>query len=229
MRHCGATTCEVYMKILFDIDQLPSTISTCKSKEERFAELEKRICEIDEKFAKVLARYGGDAALLGAPSDDKTSDAGKAVVGIETEKVDAKATCGSGIPVGADEKQVDASEPECSRVATPKTRTERITELECRLADVSEKFDKLAARFGVEASNAKTDDESSAIPEESTAEPISDSTVETTAEVETAETTAEPIETAVAETVADVTEKPTVEPTAVTEAVYSGDETDESK
>lgn len=167
------------MKILFDIDQLPSTSSTYKSKEERFAELEKRICEIDEKIAKVLALKGDDKALFATPSDDKTPEKGEAVADIVAENVGEKATCGSDTDKAC-EKCADASDSECSRVVMPKTRAERIAELECKLAAVDEKFDRLAASLGVEVCDAKPDDASSAITEDATDEPIEAVTTEAT-------------------------------------------------
>lgn len=216
------------MKILFDIDQLPSTSSTCKSKEERFAELEKKVCEIDEKFAKVLARKGGNTAPFAIRSDDEMSDEDKALADIETENVEAKSMRGSDIADGVEENHVDASEPECSPT-TPKTRAERIAELECKLAVVSEKFDKLVASLGVEeVCNDKTDDESSALTEEPTAELVSDSAAEP-AQVATVETATEPIEAPSTETAVDMTEEQAAEPSAEVKRVATEDVTNESK
>lgn len=172
------------MKILFDIDQLPSTSSTCKSKEERFAELEKRVCEIDEKFAKVLARKGCNATPFDRQPDDEMSDEDKTLAGIETENLDEEARCASDIADGVEGNHVNMSEEtECSCVAMPKTRGERIAELECKLAAVSEKFDKLATSLGIEVSNTKLDDENSAIAEELTTEPIATVTMEAPADM----------------------------------------------
>lgn len=215
------------MKILFDIDQLPSTSSTCKSKEERFAELEKKVCEIDEKFAKVLARKGGNTAPFVIRSDDEMSDEDKALADIETENVDSKSMRGSDIADGVEENHVVAGEPECSPT-TPKTRAERIAELECKLAVVSEKFDKLVASLGVEVCNDKTDDESSALTEEPTAELVSDSAAEP-AQVATAETATEPIETPSTETAVDMPEEQAAEPAAEVKRVATENETNESK
>lgn len=137
------------MKILFDSDRLPGAGLTKNSKELRFANLENRISEIDEKFALILARNSNALVCSSDLSEEFSTDKAEFVGDESLESVDETSTAVGELDDGAAKRGIENSAK--NTATNPKTRAGRLDELERKLVEVSEKFDKLTASVKVES------------------------------------------------------------------------------